>query len=221
MITKPDLLPKQRVQKSPWLILILSIIGLVVPLILASLNNNTPQNSEIITDFPEFSNVSYPAGYRTDFLHYATVQRPDGTIRDLYVNDIGARAAQTGEMAPGTIIVIEGYEALTTENGEYITDDQGHYIKGEAMPMVHVREKRSDWSNNDFVSNARNGRWNSGSFELQTGNLFKESLTACFHCHSTAPDDFLYSFPQLYAYAQTGELQYFLCRTTGRTACEG
>lgn len=219
MITKPDLLPKHLAQIPQWLIILLGIIGLVVLLLLASLSSR-PQKSETITDFPEFSSVSYPAGYRTDFLHYATVQRPDGTIRDLYINDIGARAAQTGDLAPGTIIVIEGYQALTTDNGDYITDDRGHYIKGEPFPMVHVREKRSDWSNTDFVSNARNGRWNSGSFELQTGKLFKESLTACFHCHSTAPDDFLYSFPQLYAYAQTGELQYFLCRTTGRTACE-
>ncbi|MEZ4667044.1 MAG: cytochrome P460 family protein [Anaerolineae bacterium] len=171
-------------------------------------------------EFPEYSSVRYPEDFRTTFQHYATVQRPDGTIRDIYINVLGALYARSGELPSGTIIVIESYHAKTGQNGDYLTDSAGHYIKGEPLPMIHVREKRIPWAKTDFVSNARNGDWNSGSFDRINGEPFKESLSACFHCHSTAPNDFLYSFQLLQGYSQLRKPQYLVCRTTGRTACE-
>jgi hypothetical protein len=165
--------------------------------------------------------VAYPQNYRQDFTHYATIQRPDGTIRDLYMNDTGISAARLFHVLPfGTVIVVEGYNALKNADGNYVTDADGHYVKGEAMPFIHVREKQLDWSAADFTSTARNAGWNYGSFDTQTGAVYNESLNACFLCHNTAPADFTYSGDQMDDFARTGQAVYFMCRTTGRTACE-
>jgi hypothetical protein len=72
----------------------------------------------------------------------------------------------------------------------------------------------------DFTSSARNGGWNFGSFDIQTGANYNESLNACFLCHNTAPQDFTYSVDLMRDFVQSGEAVYFMCRTTGRTACE-
>ncbi len=165
--------------------------------------------------------VSYPRNYRQDFTRYATIQRPDGTIRDVYMNEVGISALRSYHILPsGTVIAIEGYNALKNADGNYVTDADGHYVKGELLPFVHVREKRLDWTAADFTSSARNGGWNFGSFDFQTGAIYNESLNACFLCHNTAPEDFTYSVDQMRDFVQTDEAVYFMCRTTGRTACE-
>ncbi|MBI1281641.1 MAG: hypothetical protein GC179_26180 [Anaerolineaceae bacterium] len=165
--------------------------------------------------------VAYPRNYRQDFTQYATIQRPDGTIRDVYMNAVGIAAVKGYHILPiGTVIAIEGYNALKTADGSYVTDANGHYVKGDPLPFVHVREKRIDWTAADFTSSARNGSWNFGSFDFKTGATYNESLNACFLCHNTAPEDFTYSVEQMADFAYAGAPVYFMCRTTGRTACE-
>jgi len=124
--------------------------------------------------------VAYPRNYQQDFTRYETVQRPDGTIRDVYINPVGLNAIRSYHILPiGTEIVIEAYNALKNADGKYVTDAEGHYVKGDPMPMIHVREKRDDWTDDDFTSNARNGGWNYGSFYTATGAIYHESLNAC------------------------------------------
>lgn len=165
--------------------------------------------------------VAYPLNYLQDFTHFATIQRPDGTIRELYMNDMGISAVRLFHVLPfGTVIVIEGYDALKNADGSYVMDADGHYVKGEEMPFIHVREKRLDWSAADFTSSARNAGWNYGSFDIKTGAVYNESLNACFLCHNTAPADFTYSVEPMDDFARTGQAVYFMCRTTGRSACE-
>lgn len=176
--------------------------------------SNNPANPSVI-------GVAYPRNYQQDYTRYASVQRPDGTIRELYVNPVGLEAIQSNRVFPsGTVIVIEGYDALKDSDGKYLTDANGHYLKGDAMPFIHVREKRVYWKADDFTTSARNGAWNFGSFDAKTGAVYKESLNACFLCHNTAPQDFTYSYEQIRDFAQAGQAVYFFCRTTGRTACE-
>ncbi len=202
------------------LTLAIAFIALVVlPLLAALVASGEPRPSSP-TAIREIG-VTYPVNFRQNFTRFATVQRPDGTIRDLYMNAVGLSSIQYYYNLPyGTVIVVDGYNALKNADGSYVTDANGHYVKGEALTSVHVREKHVDWSSADFTSSARNEGWNFGSFDTQTGAKYNESLNACFLCHNTAPADFTYSGEQMTYFARTGESMYFMCRTTGRTACE-
>lgn len=159
------------------------------------------------------SGVPYPENYREIFIHYATIDRSDGTVRDLYINTLDS------EVQPA-VIVVEAYYAQRDKNGVPMTDENGHFIKGEVFDRLHVMEKRADWQPDDFVSSARVGNWNFGSFDTQTGQPFDESLTACFHCHNpTQQTDFVYSLPLLNAFRRTSSIQYFYCDLPDRLAC--
>lgn len=201
------------------LILTAAIIGLPI---LAALSAPPASPSTPLADStPRYSGVKLPPNYRADYVRYATIQRPDGTIRDIYINADALTEMKNSYLIPDdTTIVIDGYNAQKNTNGAYITDNDGHYIRGEPLEMVHVRQKRSDWLPSDFVSEARNGDWNYGSFDIKTGAPYDESITACFNCHHASEQpEFLYSYTQLNGYQVDGETQYFFCDLTGRTAC--
>ncbi len=200
-----------------------TLIGLaaviLIPLLVVFIANSG--SNLFVPPEPRPPGVQYPRSYRQDFTLYSTIQRPDGTIRDLYINPVGLNAVKYNHVLPAnSVMVVEGYYAVENADGSYVTDSNGHYVKGEPMPFIHVREKRTDWSSADFTSDARSGGWNFGSFDTKTGADYDESLNICFLCHNTAPQDFTYSYPLIAEYARTDETIYSFCRTTGRTACE-
>lgn len=173
------------------------------------------------TPTPAYSAVTLPPDYRTRFVKYLTVDRKDGTVRDLYINPEALAQVQIGRRLPEhTIIVIEGYHALEKANGTFVTDEAGHFVKGEPLDMIHVLEKRADWSGADFVSDQRMGDWNFGTFDIHTGAHYNESVNACFNCHrASAGSDFVYSYGQLIEYSLSGQTQYFYCNLGDRIAC--
>lgn len=195
----------------------LFIVSGVVCLLLAACSQTTtdknPQH--------KISGVAYPENYRENLVHYATVDRADGTTRDLYISPNALDFLdKRGIIPPNTVIVIEAYDALRDADNTPIEDSQGHFIKGAPMAMLHVLEKREDWSADDFVSGARIGDWNFGSFGVENQQPFDENLTACFNCHNPTPQtDFLYSFPLLARYLRTGQVQYSYCDLPDRLAC--
>ncbi len=173
------------------------------------------------TDATRQPGVSLPDDYRSSFIHYARVDRPDGTARDLYISPNALPAYRRGAPLPyETTIIIEGYDAAVDDLGDYLRDEQGWYVKGAPFEALHVIQKRSDWTATDFESAARAGAWNFGSFEAISGQRFDESLTTCTNCHNSTPqNDFLYSRPLLDRYAQSGLVAYFYCNLRGRAVC--
>jgi hypothetical protein len=195
-------------------IVIMLVLFVGLSLLTAMVISSQPTN-------PTSYGLQFPQNYPATFTHYLTVDRPDGTIRRLYINAIGLDAARNNTILPdGTVIVIEANYALQNSDGEYILDQRGRLVPGEAFPSIHVREKRSFWRSEDFVSAARNGSWNYGSFNPDTQANFEESLNACFNCHAPAGPDHLYSYVSLQSVAQTGIPIYLQCTATGRTPCE-
>ena len=161
----------------------------------------------------------FPAAYRETFVHYARVDRIDGTVRDLYVSP-GALDAVSGPLPVDTTFVIEGYYAAVDEAGAYLTDEAGRFIIGEPFETLHIIQKRGDWTAADFPGQTRAGDWNFGSFRADTGQRFDEDLLACFNCHNASPrTDFIYSRPLLTNYRRTGLVQYFFCNVSARVAC--
>lgn len=169
---------------------------------------------------PLVHGVLYPVNYHADFVHYLTVERIDGTIRDIYISPAAARFRPGLPLPENTVIVVEGYYAAENERGKFLKDNAGRFIKGEPFEQIHVLEKRSDWVDIDFPGDVRAGDWNFGSFDVNTGENFDESLTACFHCHRpTGNTDFVYTYSQLVDYTVDKDTQYFFCNLSNRVPC--
>lgn len=170
---------------------------------------------------PASLGVALPADYHQNLVQYARVDREDQTIRELFVRPETIEQIQSSRaLADGTVIVIEAYHALENAEGEPLLDADGRYLKGEPLEMVHVIEKRPNWTDADFTSAARSGTWNFGSYQFDSSERFDEDLSACFNCHNATPaTDFVYTYPLLLAYALTGDVQYFYCDIGGRVAC--
>lgn len=173
-------------------------------------------------DFAQ-SAVPLPQNFPDGFVQYARVDRKDGTIRDLYINQESLEALRQQGLfgIPNqTILFIDGYYAARDEAGELLFDEAGHLMKGEPFEAIHLSEKRTDWRAEDFPGGVRSGNWNFGSFDAQSGANFSESINACFNCHNTTIEtDFAYSAPDLLRFVRTGEVQYRWCELSGRTPC--
>ncbi|MCE2489231.1 MAG: cytochrome P460 family protein [Anaerolineae bacterium] len=165
--------------------------------------------------------VGYPADYATSFAHYATVDRGDGTIRDLYISPRALQGLRnTGRLPHDSVLVIELWQAALDAQGEPLLDSAGHLRKGEMQDTLHVAHKRMDWDEADFSSAARAGNWNFGSFDRQDGATIDENLTACFNCHqASSRNDFLYSARELARFAMSDTTQYFFCELGRRSPC--
>lgn len=165
--------------------------------------------------------VSYPANYDTTYAHYATVDRGDAIIRDLYISPRALQGLRsTGRLPDDSVLVIEAWEAAVDADGALLLDEAGRYRKAAPMPMLHVAHKRGDWSGDDFPGAARAGNWNFGSFDYDSGEAIDENLTACFNCHqANARSDFIYSARELSRFAITDTTQYFFCELSRRNPC--
>ena len=146
--------------------------------------------------------LTFPANYASSFLLYAVVDRPDNVTRLLYINADSLAAMQTGQPLPeGTQIVIEAYNATPGDNGRLIA--------GDMIPFVHMMEQSG-------------GRWRFASF-TSAGTPADRSLPderprACVDCHNDTRG-FVFTRPQLNAFATSGVTQYFFCGETGREPC--
>jgi hypothetical protein len=201
-----------------WLLLIiLLIMAACTPTAQVITPTSIPVDPGVFPD----SNVPYPADYRASFVRFLTVDRLDATVRDLYINPEALDELRLGRPLPeNTIFVIEGYDAEVDKNGDPITGPDGHYIKAAPFEMLHVAQRRSNWTDADFPSVVRAGRWNFGSFDVNSGARFDEDLAACFNCHQAmANTDFLYSTEHLLTYLRSGEPQHLYCNLRQRVPC--
>ncbi|MBZ0274975.1 MAG: cytochrome P460 family protein [Anaerolineae bacterium] len=198
--------------------ILVAVVIVLLPVILAG---RTPAHQTPLSAPPAYSAVRLPENYRQTFVHYATVDRRDNVTRDLYINPEALANAHLNSTLPnGTIIVIEGYSAQIGADGQPLRDADGHFIQGDPLPMVHVIEKRGNWSAGDFVGENRTGNWNFGSFRYDGTGYFDEIMSRCFDCHNSAGHtDFLYSFAALQQFMTSGTVQYAYCDLSGRPPC--
>lgn len=154
--------------------------------------------------------VSEPTGFSTDFresfVHYLTVDRPDGTVRDLYINPEAVGTLRIGSLPEGTTLVIDGYHAARAADESPLFVD-GRLVKEAPLPSIHTATKRD-------------GEWDFGSFDPVSGAPTDENLNRCFQCHqATAATDFVYTRTELARYGPRGEPGYVWCNLRGRVAC--
>ncbi len=126
--------------------------------------------------------IALPADYKSwpKFLN-APVQRPDAKqVREIYINDIGARATAASGFADGTVLVMENHAAQTNADGSLKTGTDGKLVKGDLL-RVFVMGKGAGWGQ-AAPEALRNGNWVYASF-LKDGNKGPEDLLSCRGCH--------------------------------------
>lgn len=149
------------------------------------------------TDYkPGPDNVAFPAGYATDFIRYATVDKLERKIiRFLYVDPASFAAAKPGQPLPyGTVIVMEDHAARLGPDGTPLVDQQGRLIPLPAILAVAVQEKREGWGVG-YPDTVRNGEWEYGRFNGD-GTRNPGPVAACFDCHIKVrkDQDFAFNF---------------------------
>jgi hypothetical protein len=126
------------------------------------------------------------------FRHYATVNRVDGTYRQMFINEQALQAWQVGNPLPeGTFIVMETYYSPNVESTNFTKQlnatDGFHY--GSFSP-------------------------NNPSFEVRQN-------MSCTQCHQASTDpNGTFTLPMLAQAIETGEVMQTLCNNSGRTPCD-
>jgi hypothetical protein len=179
--------------------------------------------------------VEFPQNYREDMNLYAVVDRIDGKVYEIFVNDTALESWRDERILPnGTTFVIESFNAQQDDAGNFLRDERGRLIKGESEFEIHVNEKRSDWASNDEITSTGllsgnetgNGQWRVSSFDPRTG-LFAEpangdGIQACHTCHlERRAEDFVLSRGLLDNFVRTGTPSYISFNCTEREICFG
>lgn len=167
--------------------------------------------------------MTLPENYKTDFIHYMTVDRIDNTVRKLYIHPLALERIRRNEPLPeGTQLIIEAFEAARDENGKLLHDDNGRLIAGEMIANVHMMEKRTTWQRDDLATAGTDVNWNFASFAADTGLMTDENRNDCFTCHdaNAFQRDFAISRRIIDAFILSGgEQRYLYCPREGRASC--
>lgn len=142
--------------------------------------------------------VSFPTDYRTTFVEFIRIDRPDrGITRFFYVNPDAMEAAMPGEDLPqGTVLIMEDHKVVVDGDGDPVPDAQGRFRPTDEVTNVFVMEKQPGWGE-ALPADMRNGDWDYAWFEAdgsrKQGDFVR--FTGCFSCHMNRADrDYTFTF---------------------------
>jgi len=144
---------------------------------------------------PKDGELALPADYKSWPVFVKEVQKPDA-VRDLYVNPVGARAAQ-GQMFPnGTQFVMEIYSARKAADGTVEKDAAGKLVK-DKLAKVFVMGKGEGWGQ-DVPDNVKTGAWVYAAYGPD-GQPLKANFQECRACHvPLAQKDFVHRYDEYF-----------------------
>jgi hypothetical protein len=184
---------------------------------------------------PAGPRVEFPRDFRTGMAHYATVDRADGKVYELYVNEAALAGWQRFRPFPeGAVFAIESFLAERNADGSPRTGAGGRLVKGRSENEIHVSAKRSDWPPDGECSGeslmqgqpAGSGRWRVGAFDPRDGKRIERASHPpgeCVQCHTDRRgEDFLLSAGLLDTFRRTRQTVYFRWTQCGeRDICFG
>lgn len=182
-----------------WVVLFLVTIALsiMVAEILDRPNLSFPASIAQPSPSTQVSSTSLElqSKYNRSLAHYATVDRSDGSFRQMYIDEVSMaaikpeQALQDGTLPNGTLIVMETW---------YSPEDVG---------TVFVKQKQ-------------NGEWQYGSFSPDQPNYQMRFSGSCHSCHAPFSNiDFTLTKPLLEEALRTRQVQNARCDRPGRTPC--
>lgn len=178
--------------------------------------------------------VEFPRDFRTAMPMYATVDRGDGKVYEIYVNRLALEVWQRERRLPsGAQFVIESFNASRNADGSLARDPRGRLVKAESDFEIHVTEKRMDWAQNAdqtsrgllFGNATPNGTWRVGAFDPRTGERTPKTsaqVAECHQCHTERrAEDFVLSRGLLDQFARSGQPAHISFNCSEREICFG
>lgn len=116
------------------------------------------------------------------------IEKPDGHIRDIYINETGAKAQKGQAFANGTVSVMEIYKASKDGSGK---------MKKTELEKVFVMYKGKGWGAS-APEGMKTGDWVYGAFSA-TGQPLKVDYNSCRGCHMPLSDkDFMFHYDKYF-----------------------
>ena len=176
----------------------------------------------------EAAALTLPTDFRDAMQHYAIVDRGDGRVHDIYVNDLALETWLAERRLPdGTVFAIESF----APHPEGARTDDGRLAKGESDHDVHVSMKSTRWEPSDaitttallFGAETDGGTWRMGGFDPRSGLVTRGlDIAECHECHvDRRAEDFILSRGLLDRYARSGEPAYISFDCEEREICFG
>lgn len=146
--------------------------------------------------------VELPADWRTRFVIYNEVERPDrnpNQVRLMYANPEAIAATQRGQPIPrGTFLVMEDRVAERDAAGKPILDARGRMKPSAQIVNISVMEKREGWGA-EYPAALRNGEWEYAVYAPDGAKRAGVNTQACFQCHTARRGegrDYTFTFMQ-------------------------
>lgn len=146
---------------------------------------------------PKDGELDLPANYRNWPVFLKDIQRKDlKQIRDIYVNDVGART-KAGEMFPnGTWFVMDLFSVKLNPDGTPMLDANGNMTR-DKLSRVFLMAKGAGWGAN-VPAEVRNGDWIYTAFEGD-GRRGPADQNACRVCHlPQAAKDYVFHYDKYF-----------------------
>jgi hypothetical protein len=178
--------------------------------------------------------IELPNNFRQQMTHYATVDRADGKVYELFINQLALQNWRTSRQLPtGSLFVIESFYAQKNAAGNLLRDAQGRLIKGASENELHLSEKQNRWANNGectspSLMNGRpngQGQWRMAAFDPRNGQRIVQATqkpALCVQCHQDRrAEDFLLSRGLLDSFSTRGRTAHISFSCGEREICFG
>ena len=158
------------------------LVPVLAALILANCAQTPPSPPSPPPPMLKDNELATPANYKSWPVFLANVQRPDvKQIRDIYINNAGAKATAGGAFANGTVSVMEIYKAQVGADGNAVKGADGNMVKGDLL-KVFVMGKNAGWGAS-APAELRNGDWIYSAYLADGKTVSQDAIGACRGCH--------------------------------------
>jgi Cytochrome P460 len=178
--------------------------------------------------------IHYPQNFQTSMARYATVDRADGKLYELYISN-PALAAWRSErrLPPGALFVIESFSAQRGADGAVARDRDGRLLKGDSENEIHVSQKEAAWVRNGECTSpslmggrpSGAGQWRMAAFDPRSGQRILQASqkpAVCHQCHQDRrAEDFILSRGLLDSFVRSGQASYISFACGEREICFG
>ncbi len=176
--------------------------------------------------------IPLDTGFRSTMNHYATVDRADGKVYQIYINDLALNAWRDERHLPsGTVFAIESFLAEVDANGDVVLDANRRMIAAASENDIHVAMKSENWADDGrlttvgllFGEETEGGTWRMAGFDPRDGSEHTElSMAECHECHvDHRAEDFILSRGLLDRYVRSGMPAYISFSCGEREICFG